>query len=344
MFIGEGPGQEEDRQGRPFVGRSGELLTRMIQAIGMERTEVYICNVVKCRPPKNRNPEPDEAAACLNYLRAQVALVRPKVVVLLGKVACQYTLNEQVFITRDHGRWYERKGVWFMPTFHPSALLRDPAKKRDAWEDFQKIRDKLKELIRGDMSMERFRAELRAFVDGIYEGEKKVLVFGEGSRGARVALVGEAPGEQETLQGRPFVGKAGKNLDEFLELAKLDRAALYVTNTVKFRPTKLSRGPGGEPPAHPGGDQAVSALAFEGDRAGGPGLRHHPGQRAAEGAHGPEGGHRRPARRVYRRGTGGALSHVPPRVPDLQPRAEGGLPATISCASANGCGKTSVKT
>ena len=88
--------------------------------------------------------------------------------------------------------------------------------------------------------MERFRAELRAFVDGIYEGEKKVLVFGEGSRGARVALVGEAPGEQETLQGRPFVGKAGKNLDEFLELAALDRAALYVTNTVKFRPTKIS--------------------------------------------------------------------------------------------------------
>ncbi len=146
MFIGEGLGQEEDRQGRPFVGRSGELLTRMIHAIGMERSEVYICNIVKCRPPQNRNPEPDEAAACLNYLRAQVALVRPKVVVLLGKVACQYTLKEQVFITRDHGQWYERKGVWFMPTFHPSALLRDPTKKRDAWEDFQKIRDKLKEL------------------------------------------------------------------------------------------------------------------------------------------------------------------------------------------------------
>ena len=146
MFIGEGPGQEEDRLGRPFVGRSGELLTRMIQAIGMERTEVYICNVVKCRPPKNRNPEPDEAAACLGYLRAQFALVRPRVVVLLGKVACQYTLNEPVFITRDHGRWYERKGTWFMPTFHPSALLRDPAKKRDAWEDFQKVREKLREL------------------------------------------------------------------------------------------------------------------------------------------------------------------------------------------------------
>ena len=146
MFIGEGPGQDEDRQGRPFVGRSGELLTRMIHAIGMERSEVYICNIVKCRPPRNRNPEPDEAAACLNYLRAQVALVRPRVVVLLGKVACQYTLRDQVFITRDHGQWYEQKGVWFMPTYHPSFLLRDPAKKREAWEDFQKVRDKLNEL------------------------------------------------------------------------------------------------------------------------------------------------------------------------------------------------------
>ena len=146
MFIGEGPGQDEDRQGRPFVGRSGELLTRMIHAIGLERSEVYICNIVKCRPPRNRNPEPDEAAACLDYLRAQVALVRPRVVVLLGKVACQYTIRDQVFITRDHGRWYEQKGVWFMPTFHPSALLRDPSKKRDAWEDFQKVRDKLAEL------------------------------------------------------------------------------------------------------------------------------------------------------------------------------------------------------
>ena len=146
MFIGEGPGQDEDLQGRPFVGVSGQLLTRMIQAMGMERTEVYICNVVKCRPPRNRNPQPDEAAACLNYLRAQVALVRPRVVVLLGKVACQYTLGEQLFITRDHGQWRERKGVWFMPTFHPSALLRDPAKKRDAWDDFQKVRQKLREL------------------------------------------------------------------------------------------------------------------------------------------------------------------------------------------------------
>ena len=146
MFIGEGPGRDEDEQGRPFVGVSGQLLDRMIHAIGMERTEVYIANVVKCRPPMNRNPEPDEAQACLNYLRAQVALVRPKVVVLLGKVACHYTLQQEISVMRQHGQWFERKGVWFMPTFHPSALLRDPTKKRDAWDDFQKIRAKLNEI------------------------------------------------------------------------------------------------------------------------------------------------------------------------------------------------------
>lgn len=143
MFVGEGPGQEEDRQGRPFVGPSGELLTRMIHAIGMERSECYIANIVKCRPPGNRNPAPEEAEACIGYLRQQTALIRPKVMVLLGRVACRYVLREDIYITRDHGVWFERKGVWMMPTFHPSALLRDPAKKRDAWEDFKKVRDRL---------------------------------------------------------------------------------------------------------------------------------------------------------------------------------------------------------
>ena len=146
MLIGEGPGQQEDRMGRPFVGPSGELLTKMLHAIGLERSEVYICNIVKCRPPKNRNPEPEEAQACLPFLRMQVALVRPKIIVLLGKVACRWTLGEEISITRGHGVWHERKGVWFLPTFHPSALLRDPAKKADAWEDFQKLREKMREL------------------------------------------------------------------------------------------------------------------------------------------------------------------------------------------------------
>lgn len=149
MFVGEGPGQEEDRQGRPFVGPSGELLTKMIHAIGMERSECYIANIVKCRPPGNRNPAPEEAAQCIGFLRQQTALIRPKIIVLLGKVACRYILKEDIYITRDHGVWFERKGVWFMPTFHPSALLRDPSKKRDAWEDFKKVRDKLRELNPG---------------------------------------------------------------------------------------------------------------------------------------------------------------------------------------------------
>ena len=146
MFIGEGPGQDEDRQGRPFVGRSGELLTRMIHAIGLERSEVYICNIVKCRPPNNRVPEESEAAACKLHLRMQVALVQPKVIVLLGSTAAKNTLGAEIRITRDRGRWFERKGVWMMPTYHPSALLRDPAKKREAWEDMQSLRDKLMEL------------------------------------------------------------------------------------------------------------------------------------------------------------------------------------------------------
>lgn len=149
MFVGEGPGQEEDRQGRPFVGPSGELLTRMIHAIGMERSECYIANVVKCRPPGNRNPAPDEAAACLDYLRMQTVLVRPKIIVLLGKVAASTLLREEIFITRDHGMWFERKGIYFMPTYHPSALLRDPGKKREAWEDFKKVRDRLRTLNDG---------------------------------------------------------------------------------------------------------------------------------------------------------------------------------------------------
>ena len=142
----EGPGRDEDLQGRPFVGASGQLLDSMIHALGMERCEVYICNIVKCRPPGNRNPEPDEAAACMDYLRQQFLLVRPKVIVLLGKIAARYVLNDETPITRMRGRWVERKGVWFMPTYHPSALLRDPSKKREAWMDFKAAKQKLSEL------------------------------------------------------------------------------------------------------------------------------------------------------------------------------------------------------
>ena len=146
MFIGEGPGQVEDEQGLAFVGPAGQLLTRMLLAIDLPRDRAYICNVVKCRPPNNRVPEPQEAAACMLHLRMQVALVRPKVIVLLGSTAAKNTLGEDIRITRDRGKWFGRKGVWMMPTYHPSALLRDTSKKRDAWEDMQSLRDKLMEL------------------------------------------------------------------------------------------------------------------------------------------------------------------------------------------------------
>ncbi len=149
MLIGEGPGAEEDRLGRPFVGASGQLLTGMLEAIGLARGQVYIANVVKCRPPANRTPTPDEAAACLPYLRRQVALIRPKAIVLLGATAARYTLGDQVRIGRDHGQWQKRAGVWMMPTYHPSALLRDPGLKALAWQDFQSLQAKLQEIEDG---------------------------------------------------------------------------------------------------------------------------------------------------------------------------------------------------
>ena len=152
MLIGEGPGQVEDEEGLAFVGPAGQLLTRMLAAISLPRDRVYICNIVKCRPPNNRVPEPAEAEACRLHLRNQFALVRPKVIVLLGSTAAKSILGPEIRITRDRGRWYERNGVWFMPTYHPSALLRDPAKKREAWEDMQSLRDRLMELgLYGDL-------------------------------------------------------------------------------------------------------------------------------------------------------------------------------------------------
>ncbi|MFZ5974903.1 MAG: uracil-DNA glycosylase [Bacillota bacterium] len=146
MFIGEGPGEQEDLQGRPFVGPAGQLLTRMIQAIGLERKDVYIANIVKCRPPFNRAPTEDEAKACLPYLRAQVAFLRPRILVALGATAASHIIDPSIRITRDHGNWFQKGSFWLIPTFHPAALLRDPDKKRAAWEDFKSIRDRLKDL------------------------------------------------------------------------------------------------------------------------------------------------------------------------------------------------------
>lgn len=146
MLIGEGPGAQEDATGRPFVGVAGQLLDKMLAAIGLSREQVYIANVVKCRPPQNRVPAPEEAQACIGYLRAQVALIRPQVIVCLGATSARYVIGESCRITRDRGQWVERKGVWIMPTFHPAALLRDESKKRPAWSDFKAVRDKLAEL------------------------------------------------------------------------------------------------------------------------------------------------------------------------------------------------------
>lgn len=146
LFVGEGPGREEDLQGRPFVGPAGKLLDKMLAAIDLKREDVYIANIVKCRPPGNRNPEEAEALACLPFLRAQTALIRPKIIVCLGKVAAAYIYDKEIRITRDRGKWLERKGIWILPTYHPAALLRDESKKREAWEDFKSLKQKIKEL------------------------------------------------------------------------------------------------------------------------------------------------------------------------------------------------------
>ena len=146
MLIGEGPGQAEDEQGLAFVGAAGKLLTKMLSAIQLPRERVYICNIVKCRPPHNRVPEPEEAEACRIHLRMQTWLIRPKVIVLLGSTAAKNILGPDIRITRDRGKWTERKGVWILPTYHPSALLRDESKKPEAWEDMKSLREKLKEL------------------------------------------------------------------------------------------------------------------------------------------------------------------------------------------------------
>lgn len=139
MFIGEGPGADEDRLGEPFVGKAGQLMNKAFEGIGINRKDVYIANIVKCRPPSNRDPEEDEVTACLDYLRNQVILVKPKIVVLLGRIALQNILGKEYKITLSRGKWIERKGILYLPTWHPSALLRDENKKIDFWKDLKMI-------------------------------------------------------------------------------------------------------------------------------------------------------------------------------------------------------------
>lgn len=147
MFIGEGPGENEDLKGEPFVGRGGQLLDKMLASIDLDRKKnIYIANIVKCRPPKNRDPEPDEQAACIDWLRNQFALIRPKIIVCLGRIAAAKIIKPDIKITKEHGLFFEKNGVVMMPTLHPAALLRNPASKPGAFEDFLKLQEKIKEI------------------------------------------------------------------------------------------------------------------------------------------------------------------------------------------------------
>ncbi len=143
MFIGEAPGRDEDIKGEPFVGRAGQLLSKIIQAMGYERSDVYIANVLKCRPPENRTPVPEEIQNCLPYLLSQIELIQPKVIVALGAVALRALLDVHLGITKMRGNWYNFRGIPIMPTFHPAYLLRNPNAKRDVWQDMQDVLAKL---------------------------------------------------------------------------------------------------------------------------------------------------------------------------------------------------------
>lgn len=139
MFIGEGPGADEDIQARPFVGKAGQLLTKMIEAMHLERKDVYIANIVKCRPPGNRAPFKEEADACINYLKKQIETINPKVIVCLGSVSATYLLSTDKQISKLRGNFVDFQGIKVMPTFHPAYLLRNPSKKRESWDDLQKV-------------------------------------------------------------------------------------------------------------------------------------------------------------------------------------------------------------
>lgn len=147
LFIGEGPGENEDLQGEPFVGKGGKLLDKMLAAVDLSRDKnIYIANIVKCRPPKNRDPLPEEQEACIDWLRNQVLLIKPKIIVCLGRIAAMKIMNPDIKITKEHGQFIEKNGVLMMATLHPAALLRNPTNKPAAFEDFLKLREKIKEI------------------------------------------------------------------------------------------------------------------------------------------------------------------------------------------------------
>ncbi len=144
LFVGEGPGQHEDLQGEPFVGPAGQLLDEMLSIIDLSRRNCYITNIVKCRPPRNRDPLETEQDACIGYLRRQTALLRPRILVCLGRIAAMRLIDRDFRITRDHGRWVEHGGIWMTALFHPSALLRDPSKRPDTFRDLKRLQAKIR--------------------------------------------------------------------------------------------------------------------------------------------------------------------------------------------------------
>lgn len=143
MFIGEGPGADEDTMGEPFVGKAGQLMDKAFDILSIKREEVYIANIVKCRPPHNRDPEEDEIIACMDYLRNQVMIIKPKIIVLLGRIALQNILGKDYKITESRGKWVEKKGILYMPTWHPAALLRDETKKIEFLKDLKQVKEKM---------------------------------------------------------------------------------------------------------------------------------------------------------------------------------------------------------
>lgn len=146
MFVGEAPGEQEDLSGTPFVGRAGQLLDRYLEAVEINRDQVYIANILKCRPPKNRDPKPEEEDACIGYLREQVRLIRPKIIVCLGRIAAMRLIRPDYKITAEHGRWVEKGGFSMTAVYHPAAILRDPRKREDMLEDMKEIRRRLEEI------------------------------------------------------------------------------------------------------------------------------------------------------------------------------------------------------
>jgi len=146
LFIGEGPGESEDKKGEPFVGRAGQLLDDMLKIIGLSRKEnIYIANIVKCRPPNNRDPNTTEREACIGWLRSQISLIKPKIIVCLGRIAATVLISEDFKITRDHGKWYEKDGIKIMALFHPAALLRDPHRRPETFADLKELERTIKQ-------------------------------------------------------------------------------------------------------------------------------------------------------------------------------------------------------